>query len=562
MSTKSKADSMKVTAYRCLLVCAIGVCAPILAQVSLSRIDPIKTNAGSVAGKVLASGVRAWLGVPFAKPPVNELRWQPPQAISWQGVWTADRKMPECPQVLRPHNINNYFGEEATGEDCLYLNVWAPPNSGPNSKLPVIIFIYGGGSTIGSAGSGMYDGEQMARKGVVFVTVAYRLGILGFMAHPELTKEQGGHSGNYAYLDQLAGMKWVHENIALFGGDPARVVITGQSAGAGSVSAQMHSPLAKGLFSGAMMSSACSIAAGNTGIALAEAEKIGLEVQKKLGTSDLEHMRYVPADKLVALQAESQVGYSTEGIRVGGILDGYFMPKTKEEQARSHEMSDVPVIANFNSAESASPLIFAKTVDQYKEIARKMYGDNADDFLRLYPVKSDVEVRPMATKAAREASIAQASRNCGVQQAKYNRSKVYIDMFNYRHSYASGVEIADQDLATIGAYHNADIDFWFNNLDVYNNVRHTRDWTGADKALATDMSDALIQFAKTGNPSTQKVKWPAWSAQDDVFVNFGNPVRVERFNNAGMEWLASHPPAKTDLSSVAPGLIPGKGPRD
>ena len=544
------------------LVCALGICVPAFAQISLSRTEPIKTHGGLVAGKVLASGVKAWLGVPFAKPPVNDLRWEPPQPISWEGVWTADRKMPECPQVLRPHDINNYFGEEATSEDCLYLNVWAPAGSGPNSKLPVVIFIYGGGSTIGSAGSAMYDGEQMAKKGVVFVTVAYRLGILGFMAHPELTKEQGGHSGNYAYLDQLAGMKWVRENIALFGGDPERVTISGQSAGAGAVSVQMHSPLAKGLFSRAFMSSACSIAAGNSGMPLAEAEQTGLEVQKALGASDLRHMRYVPADKIVALQAESQVGYSQQGIRVGGIMDGYFMPKSKEELAKDHEMSDVPVIANFNSAESASALIFAKTVDQYKEIARKMYGDNSDEFLKLYPVNSDADVRPMATKAAREASIAETSRNCGVQQAKYNKSKVYIDMFDHRQAYAPGVEIADQDLSTIAAYHNSDIDFWFDNLNVYNLIRHTRDWTNKDWALATAMSDALVQFAKTGDPSTPALKWPAWSAQDDVFVDFDDPIRVEHFNTAGMEWLASHPAAKTDLPSIAPGLIPGKGPRD
>ena len=553
---------MKKIVLSGFLIAALGVCGPVLAQISLSRIVPIKTDEGQVAGKVLASGVRAWLGVPFAKPPVNDLRWELPQPISWKGVWTADRKMPECPQVLRPHDINNYFGEEATAEDCLYLNVWAPAGSGPNSKLPVIIFIYGGGSTIGSAGSDMYDGEQMAQKGVVFVTVAYRLGILGYMAHPELTKEQGGHSGNYAYLDQLAGLKWVHQNIALFGGDPGRVIITGQSAGAGSVSAQMHSPLARGLFSGAMMSSTCSIATGSLGMPLADAEKIGLEVQKELGVSDLAHMRNIPADKIVALQAESQVGYSTKGIRAAGITDGYFMPGTKQEMAEQHKMSDVPVIGNFNSAESASPLIFAKTVDEYKQIALKLYGDNAGEFLKLYPVSADADVRPMATKAARETAIAQASRNCGVQQAKYNTAKVYLDMFDRRHSYAPGAEIADQDLATIGAYHNADIDFWFNNLEVYNKIRHTRDWTDKDRALAAEMSDALIQFAKTGNPSTAALQWPAWSAENDVFVDFDDPVRVEHFNTAGMEWLASHPAAKTDLPSIGPGLIPGKGPRD
>jgi para-nitrobenzyl esterase len=554
---------MRHSIFRGFLMVAFTLCGSVVAQISLHRIEPIQTSEGLIAGKVLPSGVKAWLGVPFAKPPVNDLRWQPPQPISWSGVWTADRTMPECPQVLRPHNINNYFGEEATSEDCLYLNVWAPADANSHSKLPVIVFIYGGGNTIGSSGIAMYGGENLAKKGVVFVNFNYRLGILGFMAHPELTKEQGGHSGNYAYLDQNAALKWIRANITQFGGDPDRVVISGQSAGAGAVSAQLHSPLSKGLFSGAMMSSTCSIAPPETGLSLAEAEKIGLEVQKRLGVADLAHMRDVPADKIIALQSESQLGYSIRnGIRVGGIVDGYFFPASKLQLAAEHAMSDVPVIANFNSGEAGSPLIAATTVAEYKEIARKMYGEAADQFLQLYPVSSDAEVRPMAMKAAREAGIAYASRTCGVEQAKYNHAPVYIDMFDHKHSYAPGVEIADQDLTTVGAYHNSDITFFFDTLDTYNLIRHTRDWTAADRQLAAEMSDALIGFAKSGHPATAAVPWPAWSPQQDEFVDFNIPVRVQPFNTAGMNWLAAHPAAKTGLRAVAPGLITGAGPRD
>jgi para-nitrobenzyl esterase len=533
-------------------------------QITVTPIAKIHTDQGWVAGKVMPSGVRAWLGVPFAKPPVNDLRWKPPEPVSWNGVWTADRKMPECMQVLRPHNINNYFGEEATAEDCLYLNVWAPPGSRANEKLPVIVFIYGGGGTIGSAGSGMYDGENMAKKGVVFVTMGYRVGILGWMAHPELTKEQGGHSGNYGYLDQNAALKWVHTNIALFGGDPNRVTITGQSAGAGSVSAQMHSPLSKGLLQAAMMSSTCSIATPGAATPLAQAEQTGLEIQKRMGAADLEHMRYVAADRIIAMQDENQLGYNvTSGVRTGPIVDGYFTTKSKEEMAKSREMSDVPVIANFNSGESFSPLESAKTVAEYRQIAARMYGDNVDAFLKLYPVSTDSDIAAMASKAARESSIANASRNCGVLQAEYNTSKVYIDMFDRKHPYAPAVEIADQDIATVGAYHNADIIYWFENLDVFNKIRHTRDWTSWDRTLADDMSDALIAFAKTGNPSTPAVKWPAWSSTDDVFVDFGNTVKVEKFNTEGMAWLAAHPATGgRGRGPGGPGIVTGAGPRD
>jgi para-nitrobenzyl esterase len=405
----------------------------------------------------------------------------------------------------------------------------------------------------------------MAKKNVVFVTIGYRLGILGWMAHPELTKEQGGHSGNYAYLDQNAALKWIHGNIAQFGGNPQRVVITGQSAGAGSISAQLHSPLSKGLFQGAMMSSTCSIATPGVGTSLAEAEKTGLEIQKRMGAADLEHMRYFPADRIIAMQSESQVGVDNRtGVRTGAITDGYFTTKSKVDMAKSHEMSDVPVIANFNSGESSSPLQRAKTVDEYKQIAIQMYGKDADAFLALYPVASDSDIPAMASKVARESSIANASRNCGVLQTEYNQSKIYIDMYNRKHPYAPGVEIADQDTATVGAYHNGDIIYWFENLDSYNRIRHTRDWTAWDHALADDMSDALIAFAKTGNPATSAVKWPAWSPTEDVFVNFGDTIQIEKFNTKGMEWLAAHQPqgGRRGPGSGPPGAVSEAGPRD
>ncbi len=540
---------------------------PLAAQVE-KPIAPIQTDEGLVAGKILPSGVKAWLGVPFAQPPINNLRWKPPQPITWKGVWNADRKMQECMQVLRPHNINHYFGEESTGEDCLYLNVWGPANATASSKLPVIVFIYGGGGTIGSASSGLYDGENLAKKGVIYVTMNYRLGILGFMAHPELSKEQGGHSGDYAYLDQNAALKWIHKNIAKFGGDPSHVLITGQSAGAGSVSAQMHSPLSEGLFQGAMMSSTCSIGSGSAP-SLAEGEKVGLDIQKRMGAANLEEMRYIAADKIVALQDENQVGYNVNtGVRVGAVIDGYFWTKSKADMAKSHEMSDIPVIASFNSGESASPLQRARTVDEYKQIAAQMYGKDVDEFLKLYPVASDSEIPTVASAAARESSIAAASRNCGVIQAEYNKSKVYIDMYDRKHPYTPGVQIADQNTATVGAYHAADIGYWFGNLDQFNKFRQTRNWTEWDRTLSNDMMDTLVAFAKTGNPSTAAVKWPSWSATDDVYVDFGDTIKVKKFNTAGMDWLAEHQPqgGRGNRGSGggvgAPGVITGVGPRD
>ena len=212
--------------------------------------DPVSIDSGAVSGKVLPSNVKAYFGIPFAAPPLGDLRWRAPQQVeAWKGVYHADRLASECIQVLRRHNLNHYFGEEATSENCLYLNIWASADAKPGAKLPVVVWIYGGGFTLGSSGMAMYDGENVAKRGTIFVSFNYRVGILGNLAHPELTAESQNHaSGNYGLMDQVAALQWVKRNIAQFGGDPDNVTITGQSAGAMSVSALEASPLAKGLF--------------------------------------------------------------------------------------------------------------------------------------------------------------------------------------------------------------------------------------------------------------------------------------------------------------------------
>lgn len=520
--------------------------------------DPVKAAGGEIAGTRLGSGVKAYFGVPFAKPPVQDLRWRAPQPITWKGVWNADHKGPECVQVLRPHNINHYFGEEPTSEDCLYLNLWAPAGAKPGAKLPVIVFIYGGGNTIGSSGMANYDGEAVARRGAIYVNFNYRVGILGFMAHPELTREQGGHSGDYAYLDQNAALRWVHDNVAAFGGDPDKVVIMGQSAGAGGVAAQIFSPLSKGLFRGGVMSSGCNFTGG--GISLQQGEQIGLDVQKRLGAANLEAMRNVPADKILALQAETQVGNNVPGVRAAPLVDGYFMPKPKLEALESHTANDVPIIASSNreDLDAGNALVRAKTVAEYEATAERMFGADAGQFLALYPVSSDAEVRQTALKAAREMGLAANNRACAQLQAKYNRSPAYVDLFTRVQPYAPGVKLADLDPATAGAYHTADIPYWFGTLDKYNWLQHTRDWTPADRKLSEEMMDSLIAFARTGNPSTPEVKWPAWTASNEQLEDFDVGPHAILMNVKGMDWLAAHKPAPV----VNPGAPVNAGPRD
>ena len=286
------------------------------------RSDPVVVESGNLAGTQLASGVRAYLGVPFAAPPVRELRWRPPQSLpAWHGTYHADRPAPECIQTLRARDINHYFGDEATSEDCLYLNIWAPPNDASAPAAPVVVWIYGGGFTIGSASMANYSGERLAMKGVVYVAPAYRVGALGFLAHPELNAESPRHvSGNYGFLDQIAALRWIQRNIARFGGDPDNVTIMGQSAGSASVCVLQASPLSRGLFHRAVGMSGGALGA-NMGRArpMSTAEQWGHQLQLLLKAPSLASLRQLPADRILAVQG-------TTG-RYGPLVDGWFLPQ-------------------------------------------------------------------------------------------------------------------------------------------------------------------------------------------------------------------------------------------
>jgi para-nitrobenzyl esterase len=498
--------------------------------------DPITTTGGRVTGMQLKSGVRAYLGIRYAAPPTRDLRWKPPQPIHWDGVWVADRKGAECIQVLRPHNINHYFGEEPSSEDCLYLNIWTPAGA---KGRPVIVFLYGGGGTIGSSGMALYDGDTVAEHGAVFVNLNYRVGALGFMAHPDLTREQGGHSGNYGYLDQNAALQWIHENIAAFGGDPSKVLLAGQSFGAGSVAAQMFSPLSKGLFRGAAMWSACNFT--TSGPVLQTAEQAGLELQHRLGAANLEEMRYVPADKILAQQTESQVGTKVQGVRTPPLIDGYFTVGPKGPLP-----VDIPIMVSSNGDDldaNMSPLTKAKTVAEYEAVARQLYGADAGKFLSLFPAKRDSQVYAAAHAAARESGMLKASRSCAQKQGG---SAAYISLFSHKHPYSPDVKFADQDPATVGAYHSADIPYWLGTFDAFNLFRVTRVWTDQDLHLSDGMLQGLIHFADTGSPDSADLKWPAWSPRNEQYLSLGDEITATRLQAARMDWLAAHPAAAVE----------------
>lgn len=542
--------------HRALIVIAAVAASACRTAPPAAAVSPtlVQTSGGALEGRVLDGGVKAWLGIPYAAPPVRERRWREAELNTWPGTYHADRKMPACIQVLRPHNINHYFGEEATSEDCLSMNVWAPPTATADSKLPVIVFLYGGGGTVGSAGMANYGGEVVARRGAVYVNFNYRLGILGFMAHPELTKEQGGHSGNYGYLDQQLALAWIQKNIAAFGGDPAKVIVTGQSAGAGSVVQQIFSPRSKGLFRGAVMFSGCNFTSSNA--PLADAEATGLEVQQLLAAATLDEMRQVPADQILAIQNEFQLGRRVAGVRTGGVVDGYFMPGSKDQILAAGGGADVPIIASFTHDEANIALKGAKTIAEYRARAREVFGVAADEFLSLYPVADDAAIAATAQDAANDAAGLLNSRTCAELQAQHHTSASYITVFSRKHPYVPGVQIADQDPATIGAYHTAEVPYYFGTQDAYNLFRPTRAWATWDRELSDTLTASLMAFAETGNPSTPKAQWPAWSASDERYLEFGDTIRPLTIDAKRMAFMTKYRPAP------APPGGPRRFPRD
>lgn len=494
----------------------------------------VTVDSGKLEGVRLANGVDAWYGIPYAAAPVRELRWRETQpATPWSGLFHADRKGPECIQLLRRKDINHYFGEEATSEDCLFMNVWAPAAAKTSAKLPVIVFIHGGGFTVGSSGMALYGGPNVAARGAVFVNFNYRLGILGFMAHPELTAESPSRaSGNYGFLDQVQALRWIQRNIARFGGDPANVTITGQSAGGMAVVSLVASPLARGLFQRAFVQSGPAFG-GGASPTLAESEQTGLEVQKAVGAKSLAEMRQLPADRVFVVQRDFQFGDSGS-VNVKPNIDGDFLPDSIANIFAAGRQNDVPTLAGFTRDDiSPSPLRLAKTADDYRDKARQVYGANADRFLALYPVAADADAAAMGKLAARHALMEKGTRKLAQAQAASGKAPIYVYMFSRVHPFNPAAPVFDSPQ---GAYHTSDVPYWFQTQDALNLFKPTRLWGQQDRALSARMMDSMLAFARNGNPATPATPWPAWRPGDEQVIDFGDKVEVTRQNAAQLDF--------------------------
>jgi para-nitrobenzyl esterase len=505
---------------------AAGLLSGAMSQANAQETAPVvATTSGRIDGRTLATGVQAYLGIPYGAPPVRELRWREPQRPgAWAGVFHADRFGPQCPQPQRGVLTNQYSGAETISEDCLYLNVWTKPGV---KNAPVIVYLHGGAFFIGSSSMPLYGGEAVAEQGAVVVSVNYRLGVLGFLAHPELSAESPHKSsGNYGLLDQVAALQWVRDNISQFGGDPAKVTIVGQSAGAMAVSLLQSSPLAKGLFHRAVgMSGGWAMGAAPRMPSLSDGEAQGARVQELLKAGGVAQMRNLPADRL-------QVVRPGQGVQVGPIVDGYFLPSSPDEIFRGSEQSDVPLLAGFAQDEALGPFAAVKDLASYRALARDTFGDRAGDFLRLYPASNDQEARRQARLADRDRTFVSAVHVWAAAQAGNGKAPVFTYEFARSHSYAPGVSFADLDPATAGAYHTSEVPFWLGSLESFNRYRRTRNWTDDDRAFSLGLTQALIAFASTGDPSTPGSTWPRFDPSKPRLRQLGLQSKIATWPDA------------------------------
>lgn len=501
-----------------LAAAALAVAQPALSKTPPASASHVVIDSGSVEGKRLDSGVTAFLGMPYAAPPVRELRWKDPQpALAWKGTYHADRFGPQCMQPQRGLLTNQYSGAEVTSEDCLYLNVWTRPAL---RKAPVIVYIHGGGFFIGSSSMPLYGGEEVSKQGAVFVNLNYRTGVLGFMAHPELSAESPHKSsGNYGILDQVAALKWVHRNIAKFGGDPGNVTIVGQSAGSMSVLLLQSSPLTKGLIHRAIgMSGGMGAGPGATP-PLGEAEGEGVKLQKYLKAANLEQLRAMPADRILAPRIP-------DGPKVGVNVDGYLLPQGPEATFAKGAQNDVPLILGYAHDESFGGFGDVHSLEDYKAKAAARFGDRVAAFLELYPATTDAEAIAQARAADRDSTMASSMARWAEAQLQHGRNKVFTYQFNHPHSYVPGVKITDLDPATAGSYHTSEVPFWLGTLDSFNRYRTTRAWTPADRSFSRLMTRSLVAFARTGNPDTPDIKWPVYDPKTPMLVDLASAPRV------------------------------------
>jgi para-nitrobenzyl esterase len=467
------------------------------------------TASGAISG-VREPGLIVYKGVPFAAPPVGELRWRSPASTQpWAGTRKADAFAPACMQegVSMPGEA-----PPAVSEDCLYLNVWTPSSS-LREHLPVLVWIYGGGYRNGSAAMPLYWGDRLARKGVIVVTIAYRLGPLGFLAHPELTRESAHRSsGNYGIMDQIAALEWIQRNIAAFGGDPKRVTIAGQSSGAISVSLLMASPRAKGLFQRAIGESGglfepLQLAPSYL---LANAERDGEKYAASLGVTSLEELRRLPAAALL--------GGSNAGGITHPVIEPYVLPVTPYEAFTSGQQNDVPLLIGSNAEEARSlvDVTHVKAATFAADLERS-FGSLPAPIVAAYPHATDEESRQARLDLERDLRFGWDMWAWARLQAGTGQNRVYYYSFRQRPQFPVGSVYEGW-----GASHFAELWYVFDHLD-----QAPWRWSATDRKVADEISSYWVNFVRSGNPNARGLPaWPAFGKADSQVLYIGDPITI------------------------------------
>jgi len=525
LSAHYRGMSVRARIHIILSVLALAALTP---QLVLAAADRVRTTSGTLeSAGVDSSGVRIFRGIPFAQPPVGELRWKAPQPPKkWSGVRKADQFGPRCMQQAVFGDMS--FRSNGMSEDCLYLNVWTPARAATEGR-PVLVYFYGGGFVAGDGSEPRYDGESMARRGIVVVTMSYRLGVFGFLAHPELSREAPyGGSGNYGLLDQVAALRWVHDNIAAFGGDPRRITIGGESAGSVSASALMASPLSRELIAGAIGESG-SILGALPAVPLTDAEATGLKFASQAGASSLTALRAQPAAQL--LEVAGKFGAS----EFKRTIDHHLFPKSPAAIYAAGEQAHVPLLAGSNSQEMSYQVVLGsepQTLAGYRNAVQRLYGSEAEAVLRIYPAASDGEsVLDTAQLLASDRFIAfstwkwmdLATRTGGKPTYYYyyahTRPSLRPELAGAAEGLAGGVvrnSKAPPRPPARGAVHSAEIEYALGNLDV--NPMYA--WTPQDFEVSRLMQTYFARFIESGDPNSPGMpNWPTYATRQRMVLD-------------------------------------------
>ena len=488
----------------------------------------VHVRSGALRGS--GSDIRSFLGIPYAAPPTGDLRWRPPQEIaSWSGMRDATHYAHACVQA----------NDKNSSEDCLYLNVWTPAAS-LQQRLPVMVWIHGGGFVAGSGSDPKFDGTRLSQKGVVIVTINYRLGVFGFLAHPDLTKESPHHaSGNYGLMDQIFALRWVQQNISAFGGDPSRVTIFGESAGATSIGYLLVSPLAKGLFQRAILESPSRVLLPDPELSkvvdgLTPMESVGTAITPHIAEarmwSTAEVLRRAKAvtDALFAPGGKGKLGLRPEGhmhmpnahdVPWWAFVDGWVIPHQTQTSYREGNEITVPVLAGTNANEGSIFLLNfpVKTAEEYRDYLRQNYAPYERAMFSLYPATSAAGIKAAVDGIITDALFLYGVH--GIAEAEQHKEQA---VFLYRFSRGS----RDKKLAALGAWHGAEVPYVFGIADPRLSPER---FNARDREISGQMMDAWTNFAKTGDPNARGLpRWPAASEQDENYMDFGDTTAVYR----------------------------------